>query len=255
MGSFAYVLLPLLVQTGPRLATFDVDGVTRQAHVYAPTKAIPKEGAPVVFGFHGHGGNMRNAARSFEMHVHWPEAIVVYPQGLPTKTPNDPDGRRPGWQIIPSQDGRRDLKFFDATLAWLKKNYQVDDSRIYSMGHSNGGRFTYVLWAARPDVFAAYGPSASPATSLINQMEPRPAFILAGERDKIVSFESQLNSINALKEKYGCPEKPVSKKGHLEVFKGSTGVELATYIYPGTHAYAKEANPLMVDFFKRHRKS
>ena len=45
-------------------------------------------------------------------------------------------------------------------LARLKTDYKVDDKRIYSTGHSNGGGFTYLLWAARGDVFAAFAPSA-----------------------------------------------------------------------------------------------
>ena len=39
----------------------------------------------------------------------------------------------------------------------------IDPRRVYAMGHSNGGGFTYVLWAARGDRFAAYGPSSSGA--------------------------------------------------------------------------------------------
>jgi len=40
--------------------------------------------APLVFVWHGHGGSSRGAARQFRIHQHWPAAIVVYPQGLPT---------------------------------------------------------------------------------------------------------------------------------------------------------------------------
>jgi len=54
---------------------------------------------PVVLVFHGHGGTARYAARTFALHRHWPEAIVVYPQGLNTPgRRTDPEGRRPGWQ-------------------------------------------------------------------------------------------------------------------------------------------------------------
>ena len=66
----------------PPLAEMDwkVDGVDRQALVYIPA-AADKEQAPVVFAFHGHGGTMAHAARTFAYHKHWPEAIVVYMQG------------------------------------------------------------------------------------------------------------------------------------------------------------------------------
>ena len=84
---------------------------------------IPKnlKGAPVVFGFHGHGGNSRNAARSFDLHRNWPSALVIYPQGLATKTPNDPNGNRNGWQYVKGTDQDRDLKFFDSLVDWSRR--------------------------------------------------------------------------------------------------------------------------------------
>src|SRR3954468_10967709 len=75
-----------------------VDGVTREALVHVPAK-IPAGGAPVVFAFHGHGGSMTQASRSFPIHEKWSEAIVVYPQGLPTAGQlTDPKGEEAGWQ-------------------------------------------------------------------------------------------------------------------------------------------------------------
>ena len=77
-----------------------VDGVTREALVYSPTtaKTVP---TPIVFAFHGHGGNMKYAATKFAFRKHWPEAIVVYMQGLntpgaaPTRKESCRDGKRP----------------------------------------------------------------------------------------------------------------------------------------------------------------
>src|SRR5687767_7093788 len=67
-----------------------VDGVLREALVFAPAEAKP---APVVFAFHGHGGTAGHASRTMAFQKLWPEAIIVYPQGL--KTPGvitDPAG-------------------------------------------------------------------------------------------------------------------------------------------------------------------
>ena len=89
---------------------------------------------PVVFAFHGHGGSMQNAARSFGFHTLWPEAVVVYPQGL--NTPDrltDPEGKKPGWQSAAGDQGDRDLKFFDAVLKNLRQDYKVDSRRIYAI--------------------------------------------------------------------------------------------------------------------------
>src|SRR3954469_12549725 len=131
----------------------EVDGLKRTALVYAPGSAntVP---APAVFAFHGHGGSAQGAVRQFGINRHWPAAISVYMQGL--NTPGrltDPEGTKPGWQHSPGAQGDRDLKFFDAMLASLRRDYRVDDKRIYATGHSNGGGFTYLLWAMRGDQF------------------------------------------------------------------------------------------------------
>ena len=72
-----------------------VDGLVREALVYVPSNARTNA-RPVVFAFHGHGGTMNHAARTFALHAHWPEAIVVYPQGLhtPGRMSSEVDGGR-----------------------------------------------------------------------------------------------------------------------------------------------------------------
>ena len=153
---------------------FTVEGVARTARIYVPSSA--KAGStPVVFVFHGHGGNARQVAHGFAIERYWPEAIVVYMQGL--NTPGlltDPQGKLPGWQKAVGSEGDRDLKFFDAVLARIKQDYQVDAKRIYSTGHSNGGGFTYLLWLARGNVFAAVAPSSSAARYCLLYTSPSP---------------------------------------------------------------------------------
>src|SRR5579871_5580894 len=75
--------------------TWQVGSDSREALVYNP----PGTNKPVVFVWHGHGGTANFMSRRFPMHKLWPEAVVVYPQGLPTPAPLvDPDGKRNGWQ-------------------------------------------------------------------------------------------------------------------------------------------------------------
>ena len=108
------------------------------------------------------------------MHELWPEAVVVYMQGLSTPGRlTDPEGKKPGWQSAAGDQGDRDLKFFDALLATLKQEYKIDERRIYSTGHSNGGGFTYLLWSARPNMFAAVAPSAAVAARQLKDLKPK----------------------------------------------------------------------------------
>jgi polyhydroxybutyrate depolymerase len=60
------------VQAADNLARreWKVNGVVREGLVYVPAQARTNA-TPVVFAFHGHGGSMRNAARSFGYHALW----------------------------------------------------------------------------------------------------------------------------------------------------------------------------------------
>ncbi len=116
--------------------------------------------APLIFVFHGHGDNAWFATEQFPFQTLWPEAIVVFPQGIPTPAASDPAGERRGWQHQPGEVGDRDLKLFDAMLHSLRWKFRIDDRRVYACGFSNGGFFDYVLWSQRGKLFAALAPCA-----------------------------------------------------------------------------------------------
>jgi polyhydroxybutyrate depolymerase len=235
--------------------TWTVDGVEREALVHAPA-AAKNTPAPLVFVWHGHGGMMQGSARSFHIHTLWPEAIVVYPQGL--NTPGrltDPEGKKPGWQPNAGEQGDRDLKFFDLVLASLKSDYKVDDRRIYSTGHSNGGGFTYLLWAARGDVFAAMAPSSSAAAGRqMKDLKPKPVLHVAGEADPLVKYEWQKATMEALRKLNGCDETGSDWGKWCTLYESKGGTPVVTFIHPGNHAFASEAPAAIVKFFKQHAK-
>ncbi len=230
---------------------FTIDGVTRTALVYAPASAQTKA-APLVFVFHGHGGNMRQAARSFHLETVWPEAIVVYPQGLPTALPLvDREGKQNGWQIAAGTYGDRDLKFFDAVLAKMKQDYRVDQKRIYSTGHSNGGYFTFLLWLKRGEVFAAVAPSAA-ASAFADQLAPKPVLHLAGEKDTLVKFAWQQRTMEAVRRVNGCAAAGTAWDQGCTIYPSKGGTPVVTFLHPGGHGFAPAEPGLMVKFFKQH---
>jgi polyhydroxybutyrate depolymerase len=242
--------VPLLVtQAQPERVEWDVDGVKREALVAAPEKSTEK-GAPAVFVFHGHGGTMQRFAQNFAIHRHWPEALVIYPQGLLTPGRTDPEGKKPGWQHTKEDQQDRDLKFVDTMLAWLKKNHRIDASRIYSTGHSNGGGFTYVLWANRPEVFAAFAPSSSPATTNLPGLKPHPAMHIAGEKDMVASFAAQQRTMEAIRQINGCVAegKPWAKDCLL--YDSKVGAPVVTLVHAGGHQFPPETPALVARFFQ-----
>jgi polyhydroxybutyrate depolymerase len=230
-----------------------VDDLTREALVYAPPQAHTNA-TPVVFAFHGHGGSMHNAARMFSCHTGWPEAIVVYMQGL--NTPGrltDPEGKKPGWQKDVGDQGDRDLKFFDAVLNSLEHDYKMDSKRIYATGHSNGGAFTYLLWAARGDRFAAFAPSAAVPARTFSQLKPMPVLHVAGENDPLVKFSWQQQTMDALRKLNQCAEgQPWEREKYCTIHPSKLGAPVVTFIHPGTHQFPVAAPALIVKFFKEH---
>lgn len=241
--------IALLAQAG-RVETLKIEGLERRALIFAPTVKTAKP--PVVLAFHGHGGNMNSASRSFGVQSLWPEAVVAYPEGMPTKGRTDPEGVRNGWQNNAGELGDRDLKFVDALLAKIKKDFSVDDSRVYAMGHSNGGRFVYLLWAERGEQFAAFGPSGSPAVLLVRKFVPRSAFLIAGQGDKLVSFDGQRLTADALRRLLKTDGLKPRKDGYAAYETGPNGLELGTYFHPGGHEYPEEGAKLTIELFKRH---
>jgi len=238
---------------------WQVDGVTRSALIHVPDsmKTTP---TPVIFAFHGHGGTMAHAARTFAYHRHWPEAIVVYMQGLPTPGQlTDPEGKRPGWQRTPGDQGDRDLHFFDTVLASLKSDYKVDTKRIYCTGHSNGGGFTYLLWGVRHDVFAAVAPSAAGAARNRGLLKPLPALHVAGTNDQLVKYAWQEQTMDMVRRLNGCDTDgaPWASSGDLvgTIYKSSKSAPFVSLISPGTHKFPEEAPALIVKFFKEHVKN
>jgi len=242
------LMLTLFVGTTPTTMQFTVDGLPREALVYAPEKLDSP--APVIFGFHGHGGSMRSASRTFHFHELWPEAIVVYMQGVPTPGRlTDPEGKRNGWQHNQGDHNDRDLKFFDAVLTALKEKYKVDDKRIFASGHSNGGGFTYLLWLSRSDRLAGVVASAAGGRG-ITKLKPKNAMHIAGRNDPLVKFAGQQLTMNAVRQTLGCTNDPVpwNEKGRKYQTKdGSSWIEV---IHDGDHKYPSFAPDLTIRFFK-----
>jgi polyhydroxybutyrate depolymerase len=242
---------PAFADTPLATREWTVEGVTRQALLAVPD-ASKTTASSLVFVFHGHGGNSRQAANSFGIHKIWPEAVVVYPQGLPTPGQlTDPQGNRPGWQPRVGGQGDRDLKFFDAILTSLRQDYKVDPHRVYCTGHSNGGGFTYLLWAQRGSAFAAVAPSSAVDARSLPVLKPKPVLHVAGQNDPLVRFAWQQRVIEAVRKLNGCGE-GMPWAEHCTLYPSKGGTPVVTLIHPGGHAFSPETPALIVRFFKEN---
>lgn len=232
-----------------------VGGVERTALVAAPkAPAAPATSAqtPVVFVFHGHGGTSAQASRSFRIHEAWPEALVIYPQGLPTVGQlTDPQGRLPGWQHVPGGEGDRDLKFVDAMFEWVREKYGLDPARTFAAGHSNGGSMVYTLWAARGDRFAGLAPSSSVFRPDVSaKAKPKRVFIVAGREDALVRFPAQERSLQSVLRLNGADRTGERGPDGIARHASKSGADVYTYIHEGGHQLPADAGLKMVSFFK-----
>ncbi len=267
--SFGLWVLPLLLQAESRLLNallgrspegyvareWVVDGEKRTALVRLPKDS--KGPLPIVFGWHGHGGNSLHSLYSWGYDKVDTTSILVFPQGLNTPVALvDKDGRFPGWQTAVGEQADRDLHFFDVMLADLKKEQKVDERRIYSMGHSNGAIFSYVLWQARPEVIAAIGPVAGCMTPKMKDLKPMPVIHIAGKHDPIVQFIWQEATFVAVKQANQCAKEgtPWAKEGVLEAtsYASNRAAPLVVALHDGGHEFPKETAKLIDRFFKEN---
>lgn len=233
----------------PERREWTVDGVVREALVSVPPQA-KTTAVSVVFVFHGHGGTMQHIAHALPIHTLWPDALVVYMQGLPTPGRlTDPEGQKPGWQNMSGAQGDRDLKFFDAVLDTLRTEYRVDEKHVYATGHSNGGGFTYLLWAMRPYAFDAFAPCA--ALSLHpDRLTPKPVLHVAGEKDGLVKFAWQRRTLDVIRKINRCGDGGRPWGTNATIYASSAGAPVVELIHPGGHELPPEAPSSIVHFFK-----
>ena len=172
------------------------DNIERYYYLYIPNSIDFNESTPVLFAFHGYGS-------SAERHLNYTNYfrladsnnfIVIYPQGASTSTLSS-HWNVGGWT---SSSPINDVGFIEVIINLLQNKIQIDQSRIYSSGMSNGGYFGYHLACNLSDRFAAV---ASITGSMTNNTfddcsptHPMPILQIHGLLDYIVPYEGNYGS-------------------------------------------------------------
>ena len=233
----------------PEHRTWTVDGVAREALVCAPAEARTRA-TPVVFVFHGYGGDARGIAGYLPIHTLWPEALVVYMQGLPIAgRVGGVERNGAGWQNLAGDQGDRDLRFFDAALDSLRSEYKVDEMHVYAAGHSNGGGFVYLLWAMRPYAFDAFAPCAA-VPLMPSRLTPKPVLHVAGQKDEIVKIAWQAKALEGLRRLNRCDARGQPWGTNATLYASNVGAPVVALVHPGGHELSPEAPQSIVRFFK-----
>ncbi len=238
----------------PRRMTWKVDGLEREALVFAPATPSASGKAPLILVFHGHGGNMRGFANQTHFQLAWPEAIVVSLQGLPIASAVDPAGRMPGWDSGPdalTERQNRDLDFVDSVLATMHRTFPVDDRQIYATGFSNGAFMTLMLWAARGQTFAAFAPVAGSIRDWQPPI-PRPVFYIGGAKDPLVKPDTQKATIAKARTINSATGTGSPCGPGCTFYASTTGTPVRVMTHPGGHEFPPFATPAIVAFYKNH---
>ena len=201
-----------------------VDGTLQPYRIFIPDRSDGSP-APLVVALHGAGGDENDFFDDLPQSPLQLEAqrhgfFVVCPKGR---------GSQSGYRGEASQD------VFDV-LAEVRREYRIDASRIYIMGHSMGAYATWRLAMEQPDLFAALGPiSGGGDPKEIARIGQIPEYIVHGAADQTVPVaQSRAMAEAARKAGAEVVYVEVPDAGHQDAMIGQIGP--------------------MLDFFARHAK-
>ena len=235
-------------EDGPVTRRLVVNGVERMALVFPGRHALNAP-SPLIFAFHGFSGSSRSMSTT-RLHVAWPEATVVYPEGIRVHS------RRfgydvPAWQSAPGRDNDRDVRFIDQLLVDLHTSYQIDDRRVYVAGVSNGAIFAYVLLTMRPQSFAAFGIVAGAAGFTRLATVPRAVLIIQGKHDQTIRPQWAVETRDLLRQLNGCGmDEQEWAPGYISYQPCASGCPIIWHLHDGGHDWPHDATGKIVKFFQ-----
>lgn len=163
--------------------TIIVDDMEREWYVSLPDGYTGEEALPLVIYFHGFGqdGLLGMRQGDWWKYGNIKNFITVCPTGslAPQK-----DGGIPfhSWKTSESEDNlnvAHEEKFVRAMVEQLCEEYNIDRSRMYITGQSNGGGMTKAMAEVCSDLFAAAALTGN-QTTVASDI---PVFVLTGEFD------------------------------------------------------------------------
>ena len=195
------------------------DGLNRTFTVYIPPSLDSNSQTyPLVIALHGAGSNgtvMIGTALLVTKAIR-EKFIVVAPDALPHPYVTYFNA---GEYYENLTDHTDDVGFISKLIDEMIANYPVDLTRVYVMGHSNGGIMAYRIAAQIPDKIAAIASNSGPMVYEYPPIAPVPIIHMHGLEDNLIDYNGTvLNGVivppvDEVMETWrlvnGCGENPV----------------------------------------------
>ena len=194
-AALAFVSLPVLMVPIEAVSFYSANrdngsfvssGEKREYVLYVPRSYDRSKPAPLVISMHGAGlwgAAQRDISRWNELADH-KGFIVVYPSGV------GGNGVRM-WRAELGDGLKKDVRFISDLIDTLSAAYNVDSTRIYANGLSNGGGMSFVLSCTLSNRIAAVGMVGAAQTlpwRWCTDEEPVPMIAFHGTADSAVPY-------------------------------------------------------------------
>jgi polyhydroxybutyrate depolymerase len=184
---------------GPILGgALQMEDDTRTFAIELPVDYYPAQAYPLVFGWHGSGGNGAGDLGGYSLAAQLAQPVIqIFPDGLPV------DGAT-GWDLSPRG---YDLAFFDALFTAATDQLCVDLDRVYTVGFSFGGYMSNTLACHRGALFRGVVPVAGGGPFDTDGCQGAvAAFLIHGSQDDAVPVSEGIDAREWWRQQAGCDE-------------------------------------------------
>lgn len=201
---FLVVLMALNFPANAQLDTLMHNGKERYYLLKIPS-GYSGEKTPMIIAMHGGLGSAMNLQDQSQLSVKCDDAgyIVVYPEGV-----KSPLGIRT-WNAgvccgYAAQNNIDDVGFISKLIDEIKTKVNIDTTRVYATGMSNGGFMSYRLACELSDKIAAIAPvAASMTVSNCVPKRPVPTIHFHSKKDESILYQGGVG--NGLSKHYNPP--------------------------------------------------
>ena len=226
------------------------NGITREYILYVPEIYSDNVPVPLLINFHGGGGTATGQMYVADMRPIADTAnfILVYPQGLELD-----NGGSSHWNSMLVSDSNKssvdDFGFIDALIGDLMLTYNIDSTRLYATGFSNGADMSFTLGCYLQNKIAAVAPVSGLMLNNPNAncslSIPTGIMIVHGTSDSsrpIGGIEGYYASINETIEFWASQNGMLLNPNVTNYTSGGLTIEL--------HLYPDQENTICIEYYK-----